>query len=49
VAIERPQIAVQGVDDEQAGLGSLESVFEHGCVAEAQRGGLGGGGEDSAQ
>jgi hypothetical protein len=41
---------VQGVDDEQAGLGSLEGVFEHGCVAEAQRGGLGGaGGEDSAQ
>ena len=42
--------AVQGVDDEQPGLGSLQGVFEHGSVTKAERGGLGrAGGEGSAQ
>jgi hypothetical protein len=33
VAIDGPKVAVQRVDDEQAGVGSLEGVFEHGSVA----------------
>ena len=49
MAIEGPEVAVQGVDDEQTGVGPLQGVFEHGGVAEAQRGGLGrAGGEDAA-
>ena len=31
--------AVQGVDDEQPGVGSLKGVFKHGYVTKAQRGG----------
>jgi hypothetical protein len=50
VAISGPEVTVQGIDDEEAGVGSLEGVFKHGCVAEAERGRLGGaGGEDSAE
>jgi hypothetical protein len=46
--------AVQGVDDEQPGVGSLKGVFKHGYVTKAERGGLGGGwgragGEGAAQ
>jgi hypothetical protein len=45
-----PQEAVQGVDDEQPSPGSLEGVFEHGCVPESEGGGLGrAGGEGPAQ
>ena len=50
VTLDGPEVAVQGVDDEQAGVGSLEGIFEHWSVAEAERGGLrGDGGEDSAE
>jgi hypothetical protein len=50
VTFDGPEVAVQGIDDEQAGLGSLEGVLEHGEVAEAERRRLGGGGvEDSAE
>jgi hypothetical protein len=45
-----PEEAVQGVDDEQPGVGSLKGVFEHGYVTKAQSGGLGrAGGEGTAQ
>jgi hypothetical protein len=50
MTIEGPEVTVQGVDDEQAGVGSLEGVLDHGGVAEADRRELGGGGvEDSAE
>jgi hypothetical protein len=50
MALDGPEVAVQGIDDEQAGLGSLEGVFEHGSVTEAESRRLGGSGvEDSAE
>jgi hypothetical protein len=33
VAINGPKVAVQWVDDKEAGLGSLQGVFEHGRVS----------------
>ena len=51
VAIERgPEVAMQGIDDEQAGVTSREGVFEDWSVAETESGGWRGGvGEDSAE
>ena len=44
----RAEVAVQGIDDQQAGLGSLERIFQDCGIAKAQRRRLGSAG-DSAQ
>jgi hypothetical protein len=37
VAVVDPEIAVQGINDEQAGVGFLKCILEYGRVAKAER------------